>query len=210
MVTTGDQTYGSVKLMKSAILVGDNVTVSGTVDSESGESNSLAVNASGVTNFQGVVGGVDALGSLDVNGAAILNGDVTTINGQTYDDVTALGTSIVLSATEVAIEGELVPGGNNSAGQVIVNGNVSLGTGDTLTMDVDGATAISGYDQMRTAGANRVVNLAGSQLNLSLGFTPAVGDQFVLIDNVDASSSITGEFVGLAEGSLLAVGGTTF
>ena len=61
---------------------------------------------------------------------------------------------------------------------------------------------------MRIAG----VTLTGSSLALSLGagYAPNPGDEYVLIDNVDAGSSIVGVFDGLPEGANFAVGGYAF
>ncbi|HRJ41952.1 MAG TPA: Calx-beta domain-containing protein, partial [Caldilineaceae bacterium] len=42
------------------------------------------------------------------------------------------------------------------------------------------------------------------------GFTPVLGNSFTIIDNAEASSVVAGEFAGLPQGSVLALGGSKF
>jgi hypothetical protein len=47
----------------------------------------------------------------------------------------------------------------------------------------------------------------GGNLNVTLGFAPAVGNTFTVLQ---ASGTVTGTFAGKANGSTFSVGGTTF
>jgi uncharacterized repeat protein (TIGR03803 family) len=53
------------------------------------------------------------------------------------------------------------------------------------------------------------VNLSGAVLQVTLGYTPSVGQQFTLIQN-GSGSPVTGTFTGYAEGSLVTVGNVVF
>ena len=64
----------------------------------------------------------------------------------------------------------------------------------TLAVDLDSDTS---YDQLQITGG---MSLDGTNLQVTLGYTPAVGQQFTLIDN-QSGSPINGTFTGLAEGS---------
>ena len=62
-------------------------------------------------------------------------------------------------------------------------------------LELAGLTAGAGYDQVDVDGT---VTLGGD-LDLLLGFAPAIDDMFTIIDN-DADDAVTGTFAGLAEG----------
>jgi hypothetical protein len=51
---------------------------------------------------------------------------------------------------------------------------------------------------------------ATSSLDLSLGYEPALGAQFILVDLADPTELVAGEFDGLAEGSTFYVDGNEF
>ena len=93
-----------------------------------------------------------------------------------------------------------------SPGQVTVDGNLTLGSSDTLPMELNGLSPGSGYDQWVVDGT---VTLGGATLSVTRGFSPASGDSFVLIHN-NGASSVIGTFAGLPEGQLLDIGGQTF
>ena len=91
-----------------------------------------------------------------------------------------------------------------SAGDVLLDGNT------VLNFELNGATAGSGYDQLSVTGADRTVNLNDATLNLALGFTPAAGSKFTLINVVDSSSIVAGRFAGLEQDSIVDIGGKPF
>ncbi|QGQ22587.1 hypothetical protein F1728_07805 [Gimesia benthica] len=115
-------------------------------------------------------------------------GGTINIKSGTYaGNVDATATGVDKSVT-------LAPG--NSPGQVIINGDFILNADDTLDIEVNGATAGSGFDQFVVSGT---VDLGGAALNLIDGYDPVDGDVFTLIQN-DGASSVTGTFAGLPEG----------
>jgi len=73
-----------------------------------------------------------------------------------------------------------------------------------LSIDLNGLTAGTEFDQLAVVGP---VTLSG-RLNVSVGFTPATGATFTIIDN-DGTDAVTGTFKDLPEGATIsAVGGT--
>ena len=101
--------------------------------------------------------------------------------------------------------GTLAPGFSRTetslAGQAVINGDYFLSALATLEIELFGSEPINGYDQVLVNGA---VDLAyglggGGILDLDLYFGPALGDEFLIIDN-DAEDPVTGRFAGLAEG----------
>ncbi|MFO0868155.1 MAG: PKD domain-containing protein [Pirellulales bacterium] len=85
-------------------------------------------------------------------------------------------------------------------------GLLSIGTAQLYSYNVQltGSTPGSEYDQLRVTGG---VSLAGDTLTVTLSYIPALGEQFVVIDNDDVDS-VTGNFRDLPEGSLLVLGTT--
>jgi hypothetical protein len=74
-----------------------------------------------------------------------------------------------------------------------------------------GTVAGSNYDQVGlTLATGSSFNLgAGSLLAITLGFTPADGMAFTLVD-VAGSEALTGSFAGLEEGEQFTAGGQNF
>ncbi|MBK9109244.1 MAG: right-handed parallel beta-helix repeat-containing protein [Saprospiraceae bacterium] len=95
----------------------------------------------------------------------------------------------------------LVPG--SSPGCVTLGGNLNLTSGDALSMELNGTTVCSLYDQLIVNGT---VTLGGSNLILSVGFIPANGNQFKIIDN-DGGDAVVGQFT---QGAAITSGGYTF
>jgi fibronectin-binding autotransporter adhesin len=80
---------------------------------------------------------------------------------------------------------------------------LAFAAGANLNVNIAGNIADSGYQQLQAVGS---VNLAGLNLVLGGGYTPAVSDNFVIVDN-DGTDPILGTFNGLAEGALVSVNG---
>src|SRR5262249_49830885 len=132
--------------------------------------------------------------SLDAPGDAVIGNVVSTGNAAIAAGTTA-PSSVTVGGT-----------GGAGAGTLSVNDNLGLklASGGTYAVDLNGLTAGTQYDQTTVNGA---VNLNGAALNVTSGFTPAVGDSFTIINN-DGTDSVVGTFAGLPEGSTV-FGGTT-
>ncbi len=140
-------------------------------------------------------------------GISIANRGFLRVNGTGTSDITIgnfggnLGGtgSVGRVSALIAGSGRIEPGqspGILTTSNLVLNGTV------TNVLELNGPVPGSGHDQLRVHGT---VNLASSRLQLSLGYTPAVGDTFVIIDN-DDNDAVTGTFAGLAEGASVTVG----
>src|SRR5207249_10348434 len=90
--------------------------------------------------------------------------------------------------------GHLAPG--TSPG-ILNSGNLTLASGSNFDAELNGTTVGTQYYQQNVS---RTVALGGATLNLTLGFTPAVGNTFTIINNDLADA--TGTFSGLPEGKV--------
>src|SRR5262249_35233098 len=76
----------------------------------------------------------------------------------------------------------------------------------TNVVELNGTVPGSGYDQVNVNGT---VNLSNSVLRLLVGFTPAVGNSFTIINN-DGADAVLGTFSGLPEGAVFTNNGALF
>ncbi|MEQ8854305.1 LamG-like jellyroll fold domain-containing protein [Gimesia sp.] len=166
-------------------------------------------------------GGISGDGSLTIAGAGevILSGNSSFTGATNVQDGVlkvegTLATSEVIVATGATLGGSgsisapvtinadatLVPG---SSPGILSTGDLTLDADADLNIEINGTTAGSEYDQIQVAGE---IDLTGATLNISSSFTAAAGDQFLLIDNDDVDA-VTGNFAGLAEGTLFSFNG---
>lgn len=100
--------------------------------------------------------------------------------------------------------GSLAPG--SSPGCIVADG-LSLNSGGTFDIEIEGTTACTQYDQLDITGS---VSLGSAILNVtSSAYIPSLGNTFTIINN-DASDSIAGLFDGLSEGGQLDQGSFVF
>ncbi len=99
--------------------------------------------------------------------------------------------------------GQVNPG--TSPGTINLTGKYTQTVAGAFNVDLNGTVAGSQFDQLNVTGQ---VQLAGT-LNVALGFTPMVGNTFVIIQN-DAADAVTGTFNGLLEGASFTTGGVQF
>jgi len=110
----------------------------------------------------------------------------------------------------------LAVGGNNVSNPfsdtstgILNTGALAFGGIGQVFMNINGASLGAGYDQINVTGS---VTLGTQKtLNLTLGssFVPALGQQFVLINN-DGADAVSGTFSGLPQGSTITLGGAEF
>ena len=180
----------------------------------------LTIGASGGTNVLDLstfiltkVGEYPLIINSDVSGS----GGVTVSNGEFIAD--KAGNTV---AVTVGNGGTLK--GNGSVGVVTVQsggtvapgmspgclttGNLTYNSGSTYTVEIDGATVCTGYDQTQVTGT---VDLGGATLVIDKdsAYSPAVGTEFIIISN-DGSDAVTGTFAGLAQGATTTVGGVEY
>ncbi|WP_066253511.1 Ig-like domain-containing protein [Hydrogenophaga flava] len=200
---------GSVNLANGTTL---QITGSTTIDNAIVLTGVATVNAGAATTLSGTVSGT---GGLTKTGAATLtlsgantNTGGTSVSAGTLavDGSTNSATTVASGATlagsgilggDVTVQngGTLAPG-NAGAGNLTVNGNLTMNAGSTLALDINGATAGTGYDRVVVNGA---VDVSGATLAVNHGYTAGNGETYAVVVN-DAADAITGTFSGVGEG----------
>ncbi len=106
-------------------------------------------------------------------GTGTITGNIKN-NGSTFSP----GSSLTQRATNRNSAGATASSGF-APGTITINGNYTQGANAVLDLEIGGATAGTGYDQLQVSGT---ATLAGT-LNVTLtnGFQPAVGDVFKII-----------------------------
>lgn len=126
-------------------------------------------------------------GNVNVNKALTIKGTFTTTG------------SFTTSASGVVLSPGYSPG-------IINTGDLTLTSGTTVNIEINGTTAGTQYDQFNVTGA---VNLGNAALNVTLGYTPAPGHSYTIVNN-DGADPVTGTFAGLANNDVFSVGPNTF
>jgi hypothetical protein len=138
------------------------------------------------------------------NGTTVVTGNlVATDSPLTFTDAVLVNAGLTLNvgSSSVLFEGRATV----APGALTVSGGVALSSSATFGVTLEGTDPDS-YSQVHASGP---LDLGGSTLSLTLGFTPAVGDSFTLL-STDDSSPITGTFAGLDEGAVFSQNGMTF
>ncbi len=177
-------------------VTGGSASILGSIVGGSG-TNTLTIDPGAGHSFRHT-GGISNFASISLaSGSTTLNETISLVGGP--------------RTLTVASNALLTPGAGTLA---LASGALEVQAGGTLSFTLTGATAGTGYSQIAFGSGNSdALTLdAGSALSLQLGggFTPTDGEQFVLVDLANASSSISGTFAGLAEGSFISAGGATF
>jgi hypothetical protein len=105
-----------------------------------------------------------------------------------------------LQTTPVTIQGgaTLTPGEGASGTGDLGTGNLTFNSAGVYSVNINGNTAVTQYDQLVVTGT---VNLGNATLSLApLGYVPTAGHTYILISN-DGADPVTGIFAGLVEGS---------
>lgn len=103
----------------------------------------------------------------------------------TVNNTATLGGTGTVGAVTVNSGGTLAPG--TSPG-IINTGNLSLTSGSSLEIELNGTMVGTQYDQVNVTGT---VNLGGGNLDVGLGFVPPDGFSFIIINN-DGADAVTG------------------
>ncbi len=125
------------------------------------------------------------------------------VDNQSNLSAGTLGGSFTLGNLTVWADGVISPG--NSPGQLTPVGWLLL-SNSVYRVELNGAGAGSAYDHLRVSGTN---DLGNSRLEVTLGYTPAVGDRFVIITNTGVAL-VHGRFAGLPQGARFSAGTASF
>ncbi len=147
------------------------------------------------------------------NGKAITGGSGGLVVNITGGSASVLGD--ITGAAGVTNSLTINPGAGNtfSYAGAIANFNTTTVASGTFSLAGQLTFALNGtssYDQLIVNSGGALTLGGGSLINLSLGFTPTVGDQFTLINMVDGSTTIGGAFANLADGSTYTQGGVYY
>jgi hypothetical protein len=202
-------------------------TGSGALTVELRDANGLTNSNSGAITLQTVAAGSLSIANNGPSaGSDVILGTVTTAGTQSYANpngttrVTAnlaAGGNAVTFNNAVALTAGLTLGAGSDTvtfaggtvapapGLLTIAGSLALSGATTFSATLNGTDPAS-YSQVVASGP---IDLGGSTLSLSLGFTPQVGDSFTLLTSGDGSP-ITGTFAGLDEGATLMQDGILF
>jgi hypothetical protein len=125
------------------------------------------------------------------------------VSALTFSDAVELASGVTLGggADTVTFAGTVAP----DPGLVNIGGRLALSSAATFSATLNGSDPAS-YSQVVAGGP---IDLGGSTLSLTLGYTPQVGDSFVLLTSYDPAG-VTGTFAGLDEGAVFDQEGITF
>ena len=142
------------------------------------------------------------------SGVLEVDGTLSTLYYYVYNYGTLQGTGTINSSTQygepIYNYGTVTPGTASVTGILNTN-NIDFGSGGNFNVLLNGTTAGTDYAQLDVTGS---VSLDGN-LNVSLGYTPTVGDTYMIVRN-DGTDAISGTFSGLSEGGQITVGGYLF
>jgi autotransporter-associated beta strand protein len=161
-------------------------------------------------NFQKIGDGV-----LTLNGTNTFNGQIYAEGGNTCigspmqnasftpkGKGTLSGTSTIGAISNVG--GRIAPGAPKATG-ILTAASVNFGGGGTFAVRINGSTAGSGYDQLKSSGA---IDITNATLSVTV-VASNVGEKYTILQNT-GSSPVTGTFSGLSEGTRFAAGGNEF
>ncbi|MBX3027839.1 autotransporter-associated beta strand repeat-containing protein [bacterium] len=173
-----------------------------TIDGAVGGSGSITVAGAGVVVMSGTA--TYAGGTTVSSGTLQLDGFIGGAAGVTVrDGATLRGSGSTAGSCTVESGGTLSPGPGTA---VFGCGGLSLASGATLAMEINGPTAGTGYDEIVVNGA---VALGGATLSLTLGSVPPNGQSYTLLV-LQQGQGVSGTFAGLPNGATFELGGQTF
>lgn len=132
----------------------------------------------------------------------VIDGSLTVVGAFSLDGTLAGGGVLNGSAIGTATA-RVSPGGIPGA---LTVQNISLVPGSQFIAQINGDAPGTGFDQLIVNGT---VDLGGSTLAATLGYTPVTGTVHTIIEN-NGTLPVTGTFAGLPEGAKTSIGGTSF
>jgi autotransporter-associated beta strand protein len=179
-----------------------------------------AGNDGGSTIYSGLITGAGTLfkvgpGTWTLAGTNTYTGLTTVSAGTLLVDGSQPGSPVTVSSSatlggsgtvgNLNISGNLRPGSGPSPA-TLASSNVVFSSSGDFFVKLNGPEPGTGYDQLNVRGTN---NLGGAALQLSLGFPPFEGQEFVILNN-DGAELVGGTFNGLPNGALVFVNNLAF
>ncbi len=198
----GDTSTGTLNLTAAELAFLQDGFSSITIGNAANGTGAVDIKTSTFTDPVTIVGGSIAVDGLDAGTNAVTltarnNGLITSPSGVASlpEDVTG---------SPVTFNGTVAPGATPTTGVLVVDGDVTFDSSDTLTLELNGTSTGTAYDQLRVRGAARQVALGGATLNATLGYAPGSTDVLEIVRTPDdAATPVNGTFNGLPEGAQL-------
>jgi fibronectin-binding autotransporter adhesin len=192
--TTG--TLGTGNVVNTAALSfnrSDSLTVSNLISGTGGTVSQIGTGTTTLT------GNNTYTGATNVNaGTLLINGNQSAATGAvtvTGSGTTLGGTGTIGGAVTVNAGANIAPGNGGNTTAILSTGALTLAPTSNFRVDLNGTTVGSQYDQLNVTGS---VTLTGSNLVVTVGFSPiTVGEKFTIINN-DGTDAVIGMF---AQGS---------
>ncbi|MBV9124755.1 MAG: autotransporter-associated beta strand repeat-containing protein, partial [Planctomycetes bacterium] len=173
----------------------------------------IGQSTSGLGLTKGGAGTLVLSGTNSFTGTTTINAGTLLVNGaqggspvSVHSGATLGGTGVVGTITALP-GGKVTPGVSATQTGILSTAAATLSAASTFCVQVNGTSAGSGYSQLSASGT---VTITGSTLSFVLGFTPAIGNAFTIINNTGAGA-IVGTFQGLpSSGSTFTLSGMTF
>jgi hypothetical protein len=137
-----------------------------------------------------------------INRASLTNIDLTSsssINFNSSGSIVTNNGNLTLTPGTTGSVGVANPNTDVNVGTTGTLGNLSFATAADLSIVIND-NGSGGGNQRLTASGN--INLANVDLLLSGSYTPAIGDQFIIVNNTATSGVTSGTFNGLPEGAI--------
>lgn len=144
-------------------------------------------------------------------GSTIVSGGSLIVNGAQPQSPVRIDAGALLGGNgtvgAVTGVGGQLGAGSAGPGKLTIAGNLNLDAASSSSFQLNGLAAATGFDQIRVNGT---ITLGTSALAASLGFSSAVNDKFIIIDNDGTADAVVGTFAGLAEGATVTLNGQLF
>jgi autotransporter-associated beta strand protein len=141
-------------------------------------------------------------GALVVHGAHTGSGLITVHNGATLG-----GGGSVAASVSVASGGTLSPGA--STGVLTVEGDLTMDSGSTFAVELNGLVPGTGYDQVWMDGGVLSLNNPTLTLSVVLGHDPQVDDVYTILAGFGSLAG-AGQFAGLPDATVFSADGESF
>jgi autotransporter-associated beta strand protein len=229
----GHALTGSIVVSDNVLLEGKNlalvtgIAISGTgaIANDSPATATVSFDQAGNSTFGGVLGGA-AGGTANEKNLTFVKlgeGQLTLTGASTFTGTTTVSAGTLLvsgtlpAAGAVLVENGATLGGTGTTGPVTIadggklapgsspgifnTGSVTFDTGSIFAVELNGTT-VGMHDQQNVTGS---VAINGGLLQVTLGFTPMVGDSFTILNNDDTDAVSGTLFADLPEGKVFSV-----